>query len=235
MNFKAILEYQKCDIELANLQTQFNNLDSVKNMQKGKELLKQTADKIKKSISVMNDVVNNTTKLENKITELIDALGQFKGVTEDVKEVKEYDYYIKEVEKIKKQLDKCVEALKILKAGSKSLDDYNTAMAKKPEYEEYATAWKKAAKDAFDQFKVSANAMNKKLKDLESECPEALLKKYKSLKEQGIKLPIIVPYDTETKTCGRCFMAVEQNTQSKLKNPGDFAECPNCHRILYID
>ena len=35
-------------------------------------------------------------------------------------------------------------------------------------------------------------------------------------------------------TRGRCFMDVPNDTKSKLRNVGDYAECPNCRRILYV-
>ena len=72
-----------------------------------------------------------------------------------------------------------------------------------------------------------------KLKALEDKVPTEFMTAYKSLRAAK-KTPAFVPYKPESGTCGRCFMEVSGATRGKLKNPGDYAECPNCRRILYI-
>lgn len=48
------------------------------------------------------------------------------------------------------------------------------------------------------------------------------------------KMPAFVAYDKTKGVCGRCFMDLPNDTKSKLRNVGDYAECPNCRRILYV-
>lgn len=71
------------------------------------------------------------------------------------------------------------------------------------------------------------------LNALKAEIPENIMNAYLALRTAK-KMPAFVAYDKTKGVCGRCFMDVPNDTKSKLRNVGDYAECPNCRRILYV-
>ena len=86
---------------------------------------------------------------------------------------------------------------------------------------------------ATSEVKPRVTELQKKLTELRGKIPAEFMEAYLSLRAAK-KTPAFVVYDPKSGTCGRCFMEVAGDTKSKLKNPGDYAECPNCRRILYI-
>ena len=64
------------------------------------------------------------------------------------------------------------------------------------------------------------------------------MKKYKALRDAK-RLPAFIAYDTDPKgywygCCAGCRQELSGAVKGKLKNPGDYAECSDCGRILYI-
>ncbi len=72
----------------------------------------------------------------------------------------------------------------------------------------------------------------KRRKELQAELRPEELEIYKKVRKENIRLPIVVEYVSGT--CRGCGMHVEHDLRGKLNESGDAAECPNCHRILYI-
>ncbi|MDR3185538.1 MAG: C4-type zinc ribbon domain-containing protein [Christensenellaceae bacterium] len=58
-----------------------------------------------------------------------------------------------------------------------------------------------------------------------------LLETYSAIRR--VKIPIVVQYCNDG-SCSACGIDVKAELYGKLKAKGDFAECPNCHRILYV-
>ena len=95
----------------------------------------------------------------------------------------------------------------------------------------------KAAHAAYNAYIATVQprvkALSAELEAIKKSVPAELLEMYASLRAAK-KMPAFVPYRTDAGTCGRCFMEVSGDTRGKLRNPGDYAECPNCRRILFI-
>ena len=161
-------------------------------------------------------------------------LDEFDGMLDDMQDVSEADYYLKQIAAIS---DEIASLEKDAARDSERIDAIGA---------EYKKTWEagKKASDAYKEATAAFNAYAAKmqprvaelkaaLKELEGKVPEEFMAAYKSLRAAK-KTPAFVAYKPESGTCGRCFMEVSGATRSKLKNPGDYAECPNCRRILYI-
>ncbi|MDE5601905.1 MAG: hypothetical protein K2J16_05350, partial [Clostridia bacterium] len=99
---------------------------------------------------------------------------------------------------------------------------YDSARAAKAEYTVYVS-----------EMQPKVASIRAQLAELKKEIPEKIMEVYQSLRSSK-KMPAFVEYDPNRKMCGRCFMGVPNDVCSKLRNPGDYAECPNCRRVLFV-
>ena len=235
MNFEKILEYQKIDQEILALENEVNK-------SKERANLAQAKNNIAKSTEIINNLKNEAASLlasynsvQEKIDKLKAELDEYEGVLDGVQDVAETDYYIKKVSAISDGISALEREVAL---GSKRIDDIN---------DKYKKTWDQGVKDTAI-FKTAKAEYDKLVEDyrpqvvekvnardaLKGDIPEKMLDVYNSLRNAK-KMPAFVPYDGKSSgCCPRCGMEVANDTLAKLKNPGDYAECPNCRRILFI-
>lgn len=235
MNFEKILEYQRIDQEILALENEVNkskeraNLAAAKNnIAKSTEIINRLKDEAAALLVAYNSV-------QDKIDKLKAELDEYEGVLDDVQDVAEADYHIKKINAISDSISALEKEVAL---GSKRIDDINDKYKKTWEQGVKDTAVFKAAKAEYDklvedyrpQVVEKVNARDA----LKDDIPPKMLDVYNSLRAAK-KMPAFVPYDGKSSgCCPRCGMEVANDTLAKLKNPGDYAECPNCRRILYI-
>lgn len=235
MNFEKMLEYQKIDQEILALENEVNK-------SKERANLVSTKNNIAKSTEVIGNLKNEAAALlasygavQEKIDALKAELDEYEGVLDGVQDVQETDYYIKKVS----ALNDAISALeKEVALGSKRIDEIN---------DKYQKTWNQGVKETalFKTAKAEYDALVEKYRPqvaeklaardaLKGEIPDKMFEAYTALRN-GKKLPAFVPYDGKSSgCCPRCGMEVANDTLARLKNAGDYAECPNCRRILFI-
>ena len=219
MKFDTILEYQDLDRELLSVENE---------VAKSPERAAFVNAKAK-----LEAATAAVAKLSHE-AELKAKLDEFDGILEGVADVNEADYYIRQIASISEEI------ASLEKDASKDGERIDAIAS------EYKKTWEvgRKASDAYKEALAAFNAFASKIQPriaelkeglakLEKNVPEEFMTAYKSLRAAK-KTPAFVAYKPESGTCGRCFMEVSGATRSKLKNPGDHAECPNCRRILYI-
>ncbi len=234
MKFDTILEYQKIDQELLALEIEVSKSEERKKVAYAKSMLDSATDTINKLSQEANDLLQSYTVMKDKINELTQQLDEFDGILDDVQDATEADYYLKTVASI---ADKIAELEKEANAQSAKIDKVNA---------NYKTTWAQGVKasDALRNAKKEYDAfvrdrqpkvveISQKLKALKQDIPENMMNIYNTFR-QDKKLPAFVAYDVKNGSCGRCFTDLPNDTRSKLRNPGDYAECPNCRRILFV-
>ncbi len=234
MKFDTILEYQKIDQELLALEIEVSKSEERKKVAYAKSMLDSATDTINKLSQEANDLLQSYTVMKDKINALTQQLDEFDGILDDVQDATEADYYLKTVATI---ADKIAELEKEANAQSSKIDKVNA---------NYKTTWAQGVKasDALKNAKKDYDAfvrdrqpkvveISQKLKALKQDIPENMMNIYNTFR-QDKKLPAFVAYDVKNGSCGRCFTDLPNDTRSKLRNPGDYAECPNCRRILFV-
>lgn len=234
MKFDKILEYQKIDQELLDLETQVTKSEERKIAVKAKSKLDNATESIKKLAQEAGELLAEFNKMEAKIVKLKSKLDEFDGILDGVADASEADYYIKQVA----QIDEKISALeKDMKRGGVKIDEVNANYKKIMELGKKASDDYKKSRQAYEKFKIEhqprVQEIKAKLDELKTQIPEEFMTAYAQLRKSK-KLPAFVEYKIETNTCGRCFMDVPNDTKSKIKKPGDYVECPNCRRIMYI-
>ncbi len=234
MKFDKILEYQKIDQELLALEAEVAKSDERKKYVYAKSALDTATEALRKINQDATDVLNGYNAMVEKITSLKAELDGFNDVLEDMQDATEADYYLKNISAI---ADRIVALEKEANASAQKMDQINDSFKKTWTAGVKARDNYKVAKTEYDavvsERQPKAMGISQRLNALRAEIPQDIMNAYVALRNAK-KMPAFVAYDPKAGACGRCFMELPNDTKSKLRNPGDHAECPNCRRVLFI-
>lgn len=234
MKFDKILDYQKIDQELMSLENEVAKSDERQRLVSSKSRLEGATDTIGKLKQEASELLSGYAVMKEKIEALKSELDEFDGILEDVQDATEADHYLKMVASI---ADKIAALEKESQNASQRIDQVNDSYKKTWDVGVKATEAYKAAKVEYDalvrNLQPRVQQIKAQLAALKAEIPENVMNAYQALRAAK-KLPAFVAYDRNAGVCGRCFMDVPNDTKSKLRNEGDYAECPNCRRILFV-
>lgn len=234
MKFDTILEYQRVDQELIALETEATSSKELVALLGAKKNLDTATSTVGKLSAEAGEIIANYARLQEKINALKTKLDEFDGIIEGVEDASEADYYLKQVEAIASEI---VALEKETSKEANRIDGVNNDYKKTWEAGTKASEVFKQAKTAYDKFMAElqpkANAVKAQLNALQKEVPEELFNRYKALRDPK-RMPVFVEYDASKKICGRCRMEMSNDIVEKLRQSGDYAECPNCRRINYI-
>lgn len=235
MKFDKILEYQKVDMEMTAIEQSFFKNDVYKNFTNNQNKLKAAAAKMKKITQEAWELSQSASVYKEKTENISKQLDELLSVVDEIEDLAEAEHYIKlintlsdslaalekDAEKDKAQGAKInAEWNEILKIGQ---DLTKTVKQIKPEYDKIYEEVRKQREEVEARLKAIA-------KDVENE----FIEKYIALKKDR-KTRAFVKFDPEVRMCCGCNMELSGDTLAKLKKQGDWTECPNCGRILFIE
>ena len=234
MKFDKILQYQKIDQEANALKAEMSKSEAYQKYQDSQAKLKAATANIGKLTVEGNELLKSYDVMKSKMEALKSELAEFDGILDDVDDVSEAEYYLKLVSAIS---DKLTALEKEANAVASKIEQISTAYSKTWAQGVKATQANKVANAEYNAFaaeyKDRFDDIQKRLNALVKEIPEEVLTEYLTLRKSK-KLPVYVEYDAENKICSRCRMEVPNDILSKLKVAGDYAECPNCRRIMFV-
>lgn len=234
MKFDKILEYQKIDQELMTLESKVAKSDERQELALAKSRIDNATETIGKLANEANELLASYTSMKEKIDALKAQLDEFDGILEDVQDLQEAEHYLKIVSQIAEKINVLEKEASV---SSQKIDQVNDNYKKTWEQGTKATEAYKGAKAKYDalmkELQPEVVKIKSQLNVLKAEIPENIMATYASLRSAK-KMPAFVPYDSQNCICGRCRMEVDNDTKSKLRKEGDFAECPNCRRILFV-
>lgn len=225
------LQYQEIDSKLIKLESDIKNSDCFKEYAKANNTIKLATDRLAKVESEAGDLINSLTKVTNTLNAVNEELGELVTAVEGVDDLKEIEYYSTSIEKLNEKAESLEKEInRISKEISEKVKAYNDLMARgkeatkaKKEFSEKVQALKNEKQPEVDAIRAELTAIEKDLN------PE-IVAKYKVLRSAK-KPPYFVPLSGTN--CTGCGMELAYDTLSKLKNDGDWVECPNCQKILY--
>lgn len=234
MKFDSILEYQKIDQELIALETEVTKSKERSALFSAKGRVDEATGTIGKLSSEAAEIISSYQKLKDRTDKLQSRLEEFNGVLDGIADINEAEYYLKQIETVVGEIS----ALE--KDASKDSSRIDTVGA------EYKKTWEAGTKalDAYKRAKVAYDSfiaerqprvaeIKARLDSLKKEIPEELFALYSTLRSAK-QMPAFVEYDQKTDGCRGCFMDIPNDTKGKLKVSGDYTECPNCRRILFL-
>ncbi len=234
MNFDKILEYQKTDQELLNLESEVAKSNERAQFAQAKSNVAYATEQISKLSQEAQDLLADYNKMNTKIDQLKAKLDEFDGIIEGVADMSEADYYIKAVEQIAEEITNLE---KSCSASSHKIDELNSNYKKTWEQGTKASEIMKIKKAEYDNVvntrRPVVAEINAKLESIKADTPIELIEMYLALRQAKVT-PAFVEYDPNVGSCGRCFMELPNDTKAKLRKSGDYVECPHCRRILYI-
>lgn len=234
MKLDKILEYQKVDQELMALESEVAKSEQRQKLATAIAKRNTATETVVKLRQEASDLLASYSSIREKIEALKEELDDFDGIIEDVQDATEAEYYIKNVSAI---ADKISALEKEASGASSKIDQINDNYKKTWDLGVKANDAYKSAKAEYDllmkDLQPKVVEIQKKLAELKGEISPKMMEAYLALRNAK-KMPAVVEYDKNAAICGRCRMEVPNDTKAKLRNAGDFAECPNCRRILYV-
>ena len=241
MSFEAILRYQEIDEEIRKEEESFENRKFIQDY-------KQLENKAKISNKTFNNDVKESWRLEDSCNDILEKLNKLEvdvneTYEEAEKELASYTSIDDMDDYIPKQLNKLENLLKELESKSNST---KTTLTKLEEEIKNSISEFRKAKVIVDKYKGEFDRLNtekdEKIKALEAEkaglenqIDPTLLAKYKRQSNNG-KVQAIYEMPAafiSRGNCAKCFKIID-HVMDKLKNPGDYVECPECNSILIV-
>ncbi len=234
MKFDSILEYQRVDQELIALESEATSSKELAGLYSAKKNLDTATATIGKLGAEAGELIANYAKVSDRLNALKAKLDEFDGIIEGVEDLSEADYYLKQIESLASEI---ASLEKDAMRDMNRIDGVNNDYKKTWDAGIKASDGYKQAKLAYDKYMASMQPkvleIKEKLDALRKDVPDPVFNAYKALRDAK-KMPAFVEYDADKKVCGRCRMDVPNDTAEKLRASGDYAECPNCRRILYM-
>ena len=105
MKFDKILQYQKIDQELMNLESEVAKSDERQKFAVAKSHLEGATEMIGKLKSEAGELLAGYAAMKEKIDALKDELDEFDGILDDVQDANEADHYLKMVASIAEKIN----------------------------------------------------------------------------------------------------------------------------------
>lgn len=228
-----MLKYQSLDREINQLNEQFRTSEATRQYNKYMKLYKQAIEDGKRMSGVIGEHFVNVDRLTKQYEKLLADIGEYNNVLDEITDVKQADYYEKQLlklynalEAIEKELDNVRKELMKLDADAKAffanVNNYFMAVKKStPEMEKVKM-----------EIQSKAREVMLAQKELEKTIEPELVEKYKKTKEIA-KFPPLVPFDEATNSCMGCGLELSKDIAAKLRQDGGLEFCPNCNRLVY--
>ena len=230
MDIKKILEYQKLDGKLFQIEKKLNQSE---NKKKCVELSNVAREAQAKSSKLEQDAASVAKDIEGLFAIADQNKLKIKQIlNQNVEKMTE-----EQIESSLALRDKLLQNLSIIdKKATKLAETANGILSEfnktKVNYKEAGEKYK-TYKDSYDKEVAEASpvieSLKKELNDLEKGIDSKLLEEYKKRRNDRI-FPVLVPLNN--KCCGGCHMEVPASSLSKLEAEG-ILTCENCRRIIY--
>lgn len=234
MKFDKIMEYQEIDGKLFALEQDAAKSQETNRAYSLKQKIQTAAELVKKLQIEATELQGDGDKCTAQIKEVSKSIEEVEQYIGEIEDETEAEHYIKLLSTLVENLDTLE---KEVGRDMQKADEIAHNYCKTFEQGQKANTEFKAAKADYEKMIAvktdEVKPLKARLAKLSKEIDLEFIELYKSLREAK-KLPAFVKFDVSSKQCGRCFMDLPQDALGKLKKPGDWTECPNCRRVLFI-
>lgn len=231
MLLDKILDYQKIDREFYLLENEYRNSQEVKvlgllhmsfyeSTDNYEKLMKETEDLFKsfeKGVARLNEI----DKLESEIGIDMKTIVDQTGLDMFDKSLSKYEEYLSSTER---EINKITKRLSEIKFEAQKLQERIAETKKR------YLAQKKARDKKKEDIQRQASPIVMKLREMKGDIDEVLLHKYMDRRKDNL-IPAFVEYVDGN--CTGCGMDISIEMNTKILKSGDYAECPECRRIVY--
>ncbi len=228
---KDILEYQRIDGQLKQIEKQINESNERKNYARIRGVWADFQEQVKKMelrSRELNILLENASKT---MAEKAKLLNEYNASAADAADLQEVDFMLKKLADVEKALNQAERDIKSVVTEAEEISNkYDSFRSKLPTVQAQA----KDARSKFEQLQESRKdeiaALRAQLKEVAKNVPQEVMEEYEKLKRQGI-YPPFVPL-RGTNQCSGCSMELPMGQVYALNEKGTI-RCEHCRRIIY--
>lgn len=226
---QELLEYQKVDAELREIEKELSASDERKKYVQAKKFMETAAEKLEAQDKRAQELKALAQKLTRESEEIGKAISEYSELDEMVENGGDVSFYKKNVQALIDRLRVTKgELTKLIAEIESACEEYKkmkkTTISMQKQYKEYSEKFKelKGTRAA------EVDAIHARLKKIGSNIPKEILEKYHMKRKERI-FPVIAPLTNGRCICGMDFAIAQQGALSG----GGIVECEHCHRFIY--
>ena len=197
------------------------------------EKLRAVQEKLEQEKSRLDEAARNHKQMEESLRKGIENLKRTKERLLEVKNNKEYQAMLKEIEtaekasgEIETQIIALMEEMDQLAVLVKQ--DEETLRQAVSEHERE----KKNLEDELDAVDADTQAWTEKRADLQKMLPGDLLDRYEKVRKRNNGIGVISVWKS---VCNGCHMNIPPQMYNEVQRSEALLSCPNCNRIMYFE
>ncbi len=226
---QELLEYQKVDAELREIEKTLSASDERKKYFQAKKFMESAAEKLEAQDKRARELKGLAQKLTADFEEINKAISEYSELDEMVENGGDVSFYKKNVQTLIDRLRMTKGELNKLVADVESAcEEYQklkkTTISMQKQYKEYSEKFKELKNSRA----AEVEAVNKRLGEIGAKIPKEILEKYKAKRRERI-FPVVAPLTGGRCICGMDFAIAQQGALSG----GGIVECEHCRRFIY--
>lgn len=225
-----LLKYQEIDRDVYRVENELRKSNEVQRVTLLQTKIQNCTQGILKLDKEAADLMALAEKYDSEVDSVLpsERANQLASCT-DPKQVESWERVLKKCSEIEVNMEK-----ELRRIGKRLQEIQKEAYQLNEEGKKYNADYK-AAKEAYAkksmEMRASVQAKVDELNKLKADIPVSLMEAYKKRRDAR-KFPAFVPYSKGN--CGACGMDISAEVGQKLNAKGDLAECPSCHRVVYL-
>jgi predicted nucleic acid-binding Zn-ribbon protein len=226
-----LISLQECDSHLARLSGKKIKLpEQIKKLEDDFQTYKESVEANKRKFE---ELKAQRLDCEGKIKKLNDAMAKTKEKMLDVKNNKEYQALLKEIEiseKARSDIETQIIALmdEMDKLAILVKKDEETLKQAQIQHDKE----KKSIEDDLNAIDADTVSWTEKRKGLQNALPEELLTRYEKIRRRNNGIGVISVWK---EICNGCRMKIPPHLYNELQRSQELFSCPNCNRIIYFE
>ena len=225
-----LIKLQECDSQLTKLSTKKKILPE--NIEKLDKEFLSFEEGIKKNKIKYDELKSRHAENESKIKKINEGIVKTKERMLEVKNNKEYQALLKEIEtaessrgKIETEIISLLEELDKLSILVKKDDEILKQGRSKYDLE------RKAIEDDLNSIDTNVATLEQRRVDLQKDVPGELLVQYERVKKRNKGIGVTSVWKS---VCNGCHMNIPAQLYNELQRSDELLSCPNCNRIMYF-
>jgi uncharacterized protein len=225
-----LISLQECDSQLIKLSAKTIKLpEKIRKMEEAFQNYKENIEVNKRK---HDELKARRAECETNVKKLNDGMIKTKERLLEVKNNKEYQAMLKEIETAEKTRGNIESQIIAL---MEEMDKLSVLVKKDDETLKQATgkyeAEKKIAEDDLSAIDADTVSWTEKRAGLQKSIPADLLAQYERVKKRNNGVGVISVWKA---VCGGCHMNIPPQLYNELQRSNELLSCPNCNRIMYF-
>lgn len=233
MKFDTILEYQKIDAELLAIERELRHSPQWKAMEELRTQIGEAGKAVKKLDAEAEELRITAERAARLLDDYEREASEIREAIDGIEDVNGLEYCERRLAELCENAEKAHRELSRIAGRMDSVSGSNSALISQA-----IVAQKKLAEAAggFEELKRKlqnkAKPVMEELKELMKDIPKEQMSMYRKLRARGVPHPF-----AEYGGDGSCFcgLSLPNDCKGRLKEDGDFVECPTCGRVIVVN